>query len=199
MNEHAHHPPGDQAGPPDRQAVDPVCGMSVRADSPHRTTYEGREYLFCCGGCLTRFKASPQQYLNKPAGSSPGQTARISIGQIGKGRPGSAATAHAGHAAGPAARVSIDQIGKGRPGTRPSAASAAPAPAPGAAMYTCPMHPQIRQAGPGNCPICGMALEPEMPSLEEEKNPELEDFTRRFWWTLPLSVVSVVLALGGHR
>ena len=203
MNEHAHHPPGDQAGPPDRQAVDPVCGMSVRADSPHRTTYEGREYLFCCGGCLTRFKASPQQYLNKPAGSSPGQTAHISIGQIGKGRPGSAAAAHAGHAhghaAGPAARVSIDQIGKGRPGTRPSAASAAPAPAPGAAMYTCPMHPQIRQAGPGNCPLCGMALEPEMPSLEEEKNPELEDFTRRFWWTLPLSVVSVVLAMGGHR
>src|SRR5436190_20446159 len=70
---------------------------------------------------------------------------------------------------------------------------------PEGTIYTCPMHPQIRQVGPGNCPICGMALEPEMPSLEEEKNPELEDFTRRFWWTLPLSVVSVVLAMGGHR
>jgi Cu+-exporting ATPase len=66
-------------------------------------------------------------------------------------------------------------------------------------MYTCPMHPQIRRPGPGNCPICGMVLEPEMPTLEEEKNPELEDFTRRFWWTLPLSVVTVVLAMGGHR
>jgi Cu+-exporting ATPase len=61
------------------------------------------------------------------------------------------------------------------------------------------MHPQIRRPEPGNCPICGMALEPEMPTLEEEKNPELVDFARRFWWTLPLSAVSVVLAMGGHR
>ena len=68
-----------------------------------------------------------------------------------------------------------------------------------ATMYTCPMHPQIRRPAPGNCPICGMALEPEMPTLEEERNPELESFTRRFWWTLPLSVVGVVLAMGGHR
>src|SRR5881397_713839 len=68
-----------------------------------------------------------------------------------------------------------------------------------ATLYTCPMHPQIRRPAPGNCPICGMALEPEMPTLEEERNPELEDFTRRFWWTLPLSIAGVVLAMGGHR
>ena len=61
------------------------------------------------------------------------------------------------------------------------------------------MHPQIRRPSPGTCPICGMALEPEMPSLEEERNPELESFTRRFWWTLPLSILGVVLAMGGHR
>ncbi|HZI82935.1 MAG TPA: copper-translocating P-type ATPase [Casimicrobiaceae bacterium] len=61
------------------------------------------------------------------------------------------------------------------------------------------MHPEIRQPGPGHCPICGMALEPEMPTLEEEKNPELEDFARRFWWTLPLSIVTVALAMGGSR
>jgi Cu+-exporting ATPase len=61
------------------------------------------------------------------------------------------------------------------------------------------MHPQIRRPAPGTCPICGMALEPEMPSLEEEGNPELENFTRRFWWTLPLTAVGVALAMGGHR
>jgi P-type Cu+ transporter len=66
-------------------------------------------------------------------------------------------------------------------------------------MYTCPMHPQIRRPAPGNCPICGMALEPVMPSLDDEKNPELDDFTRRFRWTLPLTIVGVVLAMGGHR
>src|SRR4051812_40222484 len=69
----------------------------------------------------------------------------------------------------------------------------------GDTIYTCPMHPQIRRPAPGNCPICGMALEPVMPTLEEEKNPELENFTRRFWWTLPVTVVGVVLAMGGHR
>jgi Cu+-exporting ATPase len=73
------------------------------------------------------------------------------------------------------------------------------APGPLGIIYTCPMHPQIRQEGPGACPICGMALEPEMPSLEDEGNPELRDFSRRFWWTLPLTVVVLVLAMFGHR
>jgi Cu+-exporting ATPase len=66
-------------------------------------------------------------------------------------------------------------------------------------IYTCPMHPQIRQDHPGSCPICGMTLEPLMPSLEDDGNPELEDFTRRFWWTLPLTVVVTLLAMLGHR
>ncbi len=71
--------------------------------------------------------------------------------------------------------------------------------APQGTLYTCPMHPEIRQPQPGNCPLCGMALEPVMPSLEEEDNPELVDFRRRFWWTLPLTVMVTVLAMAGHR
>ncbi len=67
------------------------------------------------------------------------------------------------------------------------------------AIYTCPMHPEIRQDHPGSCPKCGMALELAMPSLDDDENPELADFTRRFWWTLPLSVVVMVLAMVGHR
>lgn len=70
--------------------------------------------------------------------------------------------------------------------------------APGGTIYICPMHPEIRQPMPGNCPICGMALEPELPSLEDEENPELVDFRRRFWWTLPLTAVVFVLAMFGH-
>jgi Cu+-exporting ATPase len=61
------------------------------------------------------------------------------------------------------------------------------------------MHPQVRQPTPGHCPICGMALEPEQPALDDGPNPELVDFTRRFWWTLPLSAAVVVLAMAGHR
>ncbi len=67
------------------------------------------------------------------------------------------------------------------------------------AMYTCPMHPEVRQDHPGTCPKCGMALEPEMPSLEEDDNPELRDFKRRFFWTLPLTVIVFVLAMAGHQ
>jgi P-type Cu+ transporter len=69
----------------------------------------------------------------------------------------------------------------------------------GETLYTCPMHPEIRQDHPGNCPICGMTLEPVMPSLDEDENPELVSFTRRFWWTLPLTVVVTVLAMFGHQ
>ena len=65
--------------------------------------------------------------------------------------------------------------------------------------YTCPMHSEIRQAQPGHCPKCGMTLEPVLPSLDDEASPELADFTRRFWWTLPLTVVVTLLAMFGHR
>ena len=68
--------------------------------------------------------------------------------------------------------------------------------APAGTMYICPMHPEIRQDHPGSCPLCGMALEPEMPSLDEDDNPELKDFSRRFWWSLPLTVAVFVLAMG---
>ncbi len=64
--------------------------------------------------------------------------------------------------------------------------------------YTCPMHPEVRQIGPGSCPICGMALEPVLPDLEDDSNPELEDFSRRFWWTLPFTVIVTALAMFGH-
>jgi Cu+-exporting ATPase len=65
--------------------------------------------------------------------------------------------------------------------------------------YTCPMHPEIVRDAPGSCPICGMALEPMMPSLEGGENPELTDFRRRFWWTLPFSLVVLTLSMFGHQ
>jgi Cu+-exporting ATPase len=70
--------------------------------------------------------------------------------------------------------------------------------APEGAIYTCPMHPQIRQVGPGSCPICGMALEPDVASLDAPPDPELADMTRRFWIGAALSIPPVVLEMGGH-
>ena len=125
---------------------DPVCGMNVTNQSPHRHELAAKMYYFCSAGCKAKFAADPNKYLApKPAAPIVGAAASI------------------------------------------------------AAMYTCPMHPEIRQDHPGTCPKCGMALEPEMPSLEADDNPELIDFTRRFWWTLPLTVVVTVLAMFGHQ
>ena len=63
-------------------------------------------------------------------------------------------------------------------------------------IWTCPMHPQIRQVGPGTCPICGMALEPLEPSLEEGPNPELIDMGRRFWVSAVLTIPLLILTMG---
>ena len=65
-------------------------------------------------------------------------------------------------------------------------------------IYTCPMHPQVRQIGPGNCPICGMALEPEVATLGTGPSPELLDMSRRFWIGLVLSIPVLALEMGGH-
>ena len=92
--------------------------------------------------------------------------------------------------------------GSSHPVGAPDAAALAPAmiaPDVAGAVYTCPMHPEVRQDHPGACPKCGMALEPEMPTLDEGENPELVDFRRRFIWTLPLTVIVTVLAMAGHR
>ncbi|TAJ36093.1 MAG: cadmium-translocating P-type ATPase [Reyranella sp.] len=78
-------------------------------------------------------------------------------------------------------------------------AEAAPGPAvPAGTIYTCPMHPEIRQVGPGSCPICGMALEPLEVSLDNGPNEELADMTRRLWIGLVLSLPVVALEMGGH-
>jgi Cu+-exporting ATPase len=73
-----------------------------------------------------------------------------------------------------------------------------PGPVAEGAVYTCPMHPEIRQVGPGFCPICGMALEPEIAGSESGPNPELVDMTRRFWIGLVLSLPVLALEMGGH-
>lgn len=71
-------------------------------------------------------------------------------------------------------------------------------PVPEGAVYTCPMHPEVRQVGPGACPICGMALEPLLFDAEAGPNPELADMSRRFWLGLALSLPVLALEMGGH-
>jgi Cu+-exporting ATPase len=120
--------------------------MTVTAESPHVTEYQGKPVYFCSAGCKAKFAADPDKYMK--------------------------------------ADVEAD----------------APAiDAPAGTLYTCPMHPEVRQDHPGSCPKCGMALEPVMPSLEEGDSPELVDFRRRFRWSLPLTIAVTALAMLGHR
>ena len=83
-------------------------------------------------------------------------------------------------------------------GPAPASAASVARPVAIDAIYTCPMHPEVRQVGPGACPICGMALEPEVASAEDASNPELADMTRRFWIALVLAAPVVVLEMGAH-
>jgi Cu+-exporting ATPase len=125
-------------------AFDPVCGMKVDpAATEHHATHAGQGYHFCSAGCLSKFVANPDQYLDK------------------KDVPPARAVANA-------------------------------------VIYTCPMHPEVRQIGPGSCPICGMTLEPAMVSADSAPNPELADMTRRFWVALILTIPVFALEMGGH-
>lgn len=96
-------------------------------------------------------------------------------------------------------RAEPDTYSQSSPPAADAAKDSAAEAGEGAALYTCPMHPEIREEHPGDCPKCGMALEPVVPELDDDENPELASFTRRFWWTLPLSVIVMMLAMFGHQ
>ena len=123
---------------------DPVCGMTVTAESRHSYFFNELMYYFCSNGCKEKFIRLPNKYLDKGSGN-----------------------------------LAVSEPLAG-------------------AIYTCPMHPEIQQDHPGSCPLCGMSLEPLIPELGEDENPELLSFQRRFWWTLPLTVAVTTLAMFGH-
>ncbi|HEP9100190.1 TPA: copper-translocating P-type ATPase [Pseudomonas aeruginosa] len=124
-----------------------------------------------------------------------------SAGQAEAGSAASQADAHAHHHhhdhAGHGEHPASHHVHPATGATEQPASAQVPA-APLGAIYTCPMHPEIRQDHPGTCPKCGMTLEPMLPDLDDD-NPELRDFSRRFWWTLPLTLVVLTLAMAGER
>ena len=148
-------------------AKDPVCGMQVAEDrAAGRAEHDGRTYYFCSTGCLEKFRADPAAYAAAAAAR-----AAPADGHHGQ--------AHAGHAHAHA-----------------HAHAVAPTPARPGAIWTCPMHPEVRQDRPGDCPICGMALEPLDLAAEPEHNPELADMTRRLWVAAAFTLPVLVLAMG---
>src|SRR6202166_4727772 len=178
---------------------DPVCGMNVNpATAKHLHQLAGKNYYFCCAGCMEKFKTDPAKYLTQ----KPPQSSLVMLGA-----PAAAPTAHH-HIAStrtdlqkPTAYVCpmCPEVSEAKPGACPSCGMALEPDVPVASTrteYTCPMHPEIVRPAPGSCPICGMTLEPRAIPAASEANPELQDMTRRFWTSLALTAPLMAIAMG---
>ena len=204
--------------------TDLVCGMQVKTDSKFYSQFESQDYYFCSESCLNKFNQQPEQYLqsNQKTSSCCGSRAKAAEEEkksscCGGAHPSSSPGAEIDPVCGMSVDTSTDlkteYQGKTYYFCNPSCldkfkadpefylipADQRPVPEGAADMdYTCPMDPEIVQKGPGTCPICGMALEPMQPTLNDAPNPELVDFSHRFWMTLPLTLIVFVLAMGSH-
>ena len=198
--------------------TDPVCGMNV---DPERAAgsieHAGETHYFCSKGCLAKFQAEPAKYLGKSSqsGDGHGRESGLSVlavtpthtekdpvcGMDVDPEQAAGSFEHAGEtyhfcSKGCLAKFQAEPerfLGGGPVGM---AHRGAAEPAPSGTLYTCPMHPEIVQEGPGSCPICGMALEPMIPTADDEPNHELVDMTRRFWICLVLTLPVFSLAMG---
>src|ERR1700674_5644417 len=164
---------------------DSVCGMTVDpSKAAAKQEFQGNTYYFCSKRCAERFAKEPEKFLLAPGTSG-------------------METAHSGDIA-----HGVDDVQRGASvgsvltGKTPVALQAGPEPAQNVtakfALYTCPMHPEIVQIGPGSCPICGMALEPMEVSAEVEADPEYESMSRRLWVSAALSLPLLVIAMAGE-
>ncbi|MBB4482541.1 heavy metal translocating P-type ATPase [Rhizobium etli] len=193
-NGHAHgdddhgHCSHDRAKVADAIIRDPVCGMTVDPEAGKPSlTHAGRIYHFCSESCRTKFAATPQDYLTAKdpvCGMAVDRsTAKHFLKVEGEKFYFCSAACQTKFEADPTAY---------RDGNRPAAK-----PAPKGTLYTCPMHPEVVSDRPGDCPKCGMALEPMgIPPDDEGPNPELVDFTRRLWVSAILALPLLALGMG---
>ena len=187
---------------PEGHARDPVCGMAVDpAAARHKAEHAGETYYFCCAGCREKFVVDPARFLAPKTQSTP-PTADARDPVCGMKVDPATARHKAEHAGETFYFCSVGCRAKfvAEPPRylKPESSAPPPKPAPAGTIYTCPMHPQIRQVGPGNCLICGMALEPETVTADSGPNAELIDMTRRFWIGLVLTIPVLALEMGGH-
>ena len=167
---------------------DPVCGMTVDPEAGKPSAaHDGHTYHFCSDSCRAKFVDDPEGY----------RTARDPVCGMTVERASAQHMArHQGQrhyfcSAGCQSKFEADP--EQYLGDQP-----APEPMPEGTQYTCPMHPEIVEDHPGDCPKCGMALEPMTPSADSGPNPEYVDFKRRLWITAPLALAVFILEMGAH-
>ena len=152
------------------KVLDPVCGMTIDpAEAVGHVEHRGQTYYFCAQSCLEQFRADPDRFLD-PARAHPEATPADRERQYTC--PMDPEVRQLGPGACPKCGMALEPVDAG-PVTKTE--------------WTCPMHPEIVRSEPGSCPICGMALEPRVVTIED-RNPELESMTSRFWWSLALTV-----------
>jgi Cu+-exporting ATPase len=169
---------------------DPVCGMSVDpSKAAPKVEHGDKTYYFCAPGCAKRFQQAPEKYL-QPAKklAAPSGLVGLHGASQSAAAPAAAKEAHE-HAA------SVAQTAG--PADR-QRASETPSAGDRNVRYTCPMHPEIVQNGPGFCPICGMALEPMDVLADIEADPEYDSMRLRFWVSATISAPLLVLAMFGE-
>ncbi|MAC80904.1 MAG: copper-translocating P-type ATPase [Rhodobacteraceae bacterium] len=185
MSSHDHHHHDS-----DTQGIirDPVCGMTVDPDAGKPTAgHDGHLYHFCSDGCRAKFVADPGAWLTAKDPVCGMQVDRASAAHMVR---------HEGqrfYFCSSGCQSKFEGDPQAYLGDRP-----APERMPEGTRYTCPMHPEIIRDAPGDCPKCGMALEPMTPSADSGPNPEYVDFKRRLWITAPLALAVFVLEMGSH-
>ncbi|WP_375173674.1 heavy metal translocating P-type ATPase [Pseudooceanicola sp.] len=167
---------------------DPVCGMTVDPNAGKPTVeYQGHTYHFCADGCRKKFEAEPEAYRTAEDPVCGMTVERATAKHMSK---------HHGerfYFCSSGCQTKFEGDPEKYLGDRPE-----PEPMPEGTMYTCPMDPEIVQDHPGDCPICGMALEPMTPSLDSGPHPEYVDFKRRLWITAPMAAGVFLLEMGSH-
>ena len=171
---------------------DPVCGMEVGCEGGTPSAdHQGRRYRFCAEPCREKFSASPGDYLEALDPVCGMTVRRADAGAVAE-RAGKRFFFCSERC-----RERFDASADGVPA--PARRPAPPPPVAGeGGRYTCPMHPEVERGAPGDCPACGMALEPVMPDADAGPNPELADFRRRLRVGAPLGFAVLVLEMGGH-
>ncbi len=187
------------------RVVDPVCGTSLdKSAAKHSAIRGGKRFQFCSAECKAKFVAEPEKFIALAAEREVLQAgaaaARVRDPVCGMWVDPATAKARAAHE-GKDYFFCCERCREkfaAEPARYLSPAPAKPAEAPAGAIYICPMDPEVRQIGPGACPICGMALEPELVTAETGPNPEYVDMKRRFWIGLALTAPVFALEMGGH-
>ncbi|MGH8122858.1 MAG: YHS domain-containing protein, partial [Rudaea sp.] len=203
MNTHGLVRPSCDACANAGYAIDPNCGMQVQLTSHRRVDRDGVRYFFCGDACQQRFESDPVAVLAK-ARQRDVQAGRIDqvCGMTVDPDSSKLRAEHAGHTYFFCSASCRDKfvadperyLAHGASNAQHAGAAQAPA----GTLYTCPMHPEVQQVGPGSCPKCGMALEPMLPEGGAEDDSELRAMTRRFWILVALTIPVFVLAMGPH-